>query len=324
MKQSAARLGVTSPRRTRQRAKLAAATASSSNAGNETRLSISATEETSRSGSSVIRTLPGNLGSGLIPKDLSKQDLRLLLKKRRLLLENQILIPEDVQIKGFSSSVMATVVFAQEEAGTAVCISPDGLLLTCSHCIAETADDFDATQSHWLLFASGRVVEAKPLAWDAKRDLALLKIVAAQESPSTSSASPATSKFPFITTAASTPPLKSRLICVGHPGSEDFEASEPGVKTGYDVLHLSTGTFRGCADGQDAQDNSEIGALMHTCWTYWGHSGAPLIERKSGKLIGLHSSWDDETGMRRGVALEAIQGFLAENQRHLDNSLEKH
>ncbi|KAE9581920.1 hypothetical protein CGMCC3_g2252 [Colletotrichum fructicola] len=323
MEQSAVRSGVTSPRRTRQRAKLAAAAASSSNAGSETRLFISATEETSRSGSSVTRTLPGNLGSGLKPKDLSKKDLRLLLKKRRLLLENQIVIPEDIQMKGLSSSVTATLVFAQEEAGTAVCISPDGVLLTCSHCIAETADDFDATQSHWLLFASGRVVEAKPLEWDAKRDLALLKIVAAQEPPSTSSASPTTSEFPFITTAVSTPPLKSRLICVGHPGSEDFEASEPGVETGYDVLHLSTGTYRGCAEGQDVQDNSVIGALMHTCWTYWGHSGAPLIDRKSGKLIGLHSSWDDETGMRTGVALEAIQGFLAENQKHLDKSLER-
>ncbi|KAF3804669.1 hypothetical protein GCG54_00012158 [Colletotrichum gloeosporioides] len=323
MEQSAARPGVTSPRRTRQRAKLAAAAASSSNAGNKTELSISATEETSRSGSSVIYSLPGNLGSGLKPKDLSRQDLRLLLKKRRLLLENQILIPEDMQMKGLSSSVIATLVFAQEEAGTAVCISPDGLLLTCSHCIAETADDFDATESHWLLFASGRVVEAKPLAWDARRDLALLKIVAAQEPPLTSSASPATSTFPFIPTAVFAPPLKSRLICVGHPGSEDFEASEPGVKTGYDVLHLSTGTFRGCAEGQEVQDNSEVGALMHTCWTYWGHSGAPLIDRKSGKLIGLHSSWDDETGMRRGVALEAIQGFLAENQQHIDENLER-
>ncbi|KAK2779282.1 at hook domain-containing protein family protein [Colletotrichum kahawae] len=323
MEKSTARPGVTSPRRTRQRAKLAAAAASSSTAGSETRLSISTTEDTSVASRSVIRTLPGNLSSGLKLKDLSRQDLRLLLKKRRLLLENQIVIPEDMQMKGLSSSVMATLVFAQEEAGTAVCITLDGLLLTCSHCIAETADDFDATQSHWLLFTSGQVVEAKPLAWDARRDLALLKIVAAQEPPSTSPISPATSKFPFITTAVSAPPLKSRLICVGHPGSEDFEASEPGVKTGYDVLHLSTGTFRGCAEGQDVQDNSEIGGLMHTCWTYWGHSGAPLIDRKSGKLIGLHSSWDDETGMRRGVALEAIQGFLADNQKHLGKSLER-
>jgi hypothetical protein len=83
----------------------------------------------------------------------------------------------------------------------------------------------------------------------------------------------------------------------------------PGVKTNYDVLHVSTGRFRGYAAGQDVHDNSEIGALKHDCWTYWGHSGAPLVERNSGGLVGLHSSWDDETGMRRGVAWEAIKSI---------------
>lgn len=71
---------------------------------------------------------------------------------------------------------------------------------------------------------------------------------------------------------------------------------------------------------QDPHDNFEIGALKHTCWTYWGHSGAPLIHadtRAPGggdfALVGLHSSWDDRTGMRRGVALVAIRAFLREN-----------
>ncbi|GJC81026.1 hypothetical protein ColLi_03864 [Colletotrichum liriopes] len=224
--------------------------------------------------------------------------------------------------KGLASSVMATLVFAQEEAGTAVCISPGGILLTCSHCIAETADEFDFHKSHWLLFASGQVVEAKPLAWDAKRDLALLKIIAAQPSPALpSTAATSSPPFPFITPSPTPPPLQTRLICVGHPGSEDLEAADPGTKTDYGVLHLSTGTFRGCAAGQDPQDNSEIGALMHTCWTYWGHSGAPLLERRTGMLVGLHSSWDDETGMRRGVAWEAIVGFLEENQQLVEQLL---
>ena len=84
-----------------------------------------------------------------------------------------------------------------------------------------------------------------------------------------------------------------------------------GIKTNFDVLHVSDGRFRGLAAGQDVQDNSEIGALMHDCWTYWGHSGAPLI--CAGQLIGLHSSWDNKTGMRRGVGVEAIQNFLEEN-----------
>lgn len=59
-------------------------------------------------------------------------------------------------------------------------------------------------------------------------------------------------------------------------------------------------------------DNAEIGALMHDCWTYWGHSGAPLVDAKAGGLVGLHSSWDEETGMRRGIGVEAIVEFLRE------------
>jgi hypothetical protein len=116
--------------------------------------------------------------------------------------------------------------------------------------------------------------------------------------------------FASLKIADAPPPPNARLVCIGHPGSEDLEASEPGVRTNYDVLHLSTGSFRGYSAGQNLQDNSDIGALMHDCWTYWGHSGAPLLDRQSGRLIGLHSSWDDETAMRRGVPLEAIQAFL--------------
>lgn len=63
------------------------------------------------------------------------------------------------------------------------------------------------------------------------------------------------------------------------------------------------------ANAQGVQDNSEIGALMHDCWTDWGHSGAPLVERGSGSCTGMHSSWDDDTGMRRAVAWEVISAF---------------
>lgn len=112
--------------------------------------------------------------------------------------------------------------------------------------------------------------------------------------------------------AEEAPKVGARLLCVGHPGSEDLECEEQGVATGYDVLHVSKGAFRGYAAGQDVHDNEEIGALMHDCWTYWGHSGAPLVEVKTGMLVGLHSSWDEETGMRRGVGLEAVKEFIRE------------
>lgn len=218
-----------------------------------------------------------------------------------------------------AAAAQATLVFAQHEAGTAVCIAASGLLLTCSHCVAESLEEYSAGDPKWLIFSSGQVVRAKCVAWDEKRDLALLQITAADRSANCTDASSVV--FPFAE-IASQPPLfivgnkqRTPVICIGHPGSEDLEvvptseSSEP-VLTDYDVLHVSRGYYYGLAPDQDVQDNSEIGALQHDCWTYWGHSGAPLIDAKSGKIVGLHSSWDDETGMRRGIAWEALHEFM--------------
>jgi hypothetical protein len=266
---------------------------------------------------SLTRTLPLKLSRN--DTSLGNADHSLLLRKEKWLQDYQIDIPgKRSNANKLTPRIQATLVFAQEEAGTAICISEEGLLLTCSHCVAETNEDLDYSKSHWLLFASGRVVEAKCIAWDSKRDVALLRIVSAQ--PGSNGTDPGTIEprdFPSITIATSPPPLDTTLVCVGHPGCEDLESVLPGVKTNYDVLHVSVGAFRGYAAGQDLQDNSEIGALQHDCWTYWGHSGAPLIEKSTGRLVGLHSSWDDVTAMRRGVPLEAIQEFMREHENLL-------
>ncbi|KAK6524471.1 hypothetical protein TWF281_011379 [Arthrobotrys megalospora] len=255
----------------------------------------------------------------LSPKStgLSKRDFTLLLKKQRLLKAStpQALVTLSPHLQ---SALLATLVFAQSEAGTALCISSTGLLLTCSHCVSEDPSELEENRIKWLLFASGRVVRAECIGYDHTRDLALLKIVAAEpDSPvstmgaSTQEISP--TSFPFLQISPTPPKKNAQVICIGHPGDEDLEASKPGVKTNYDVIHISHGRYRGVAEGADVHDNSDIGALMHDSWTYWGHSGAPLCTRKDGMVVGMHSSWDDQTGMRRGVAWEGILGFLKEN-----------
>jgi hypothetical protein len=265
---------------------------------------------------------------------LSKQDHALLLSKQARL---RLQAPYTFSPSEFRSEpptptpttpTSATLIFAQPEAGTAVCIHPSGLLLTCAHCIAETEAELDLSQPHTLLFAaSATVVTAHCTAWDAKRDLALLQITAAQRCPpplggggkgdnhGDDDDSGCHWQFPALEIAGRAPTLGAKLVCIGQPGSEDLECEEAGVETGYEVVCVSEGMFRGYAAGQDVQDNEEIGALIHTCWTYWGHSGAPLVEgsktaRMGGVLVGLHSSWDEETGMRRGVGVEAIREFL--------------
>lgn len=246
---------------------------------------------------------------------LRKAEREVLALKQRKLRDPQLQL--GLQTSENRQAVAATLVFAQEEAGTAVCISDEGLLLTCAHCVAD-ADGVG--EGRWLLFASGQAVFARCVAWDSRRDLALLQIVSATR-PASSESPPAKPNehasdaiaLPSIPIASSPPKPNASLLCIGHPGSEDLEASTSGILTDYAILHTSIGRFRGLARGQDLQDNSEIGALKHDCWTYWGHSGAPLISRGGeGALVGLHSSWDDETGMRRGVPLQALRAFLGE------------
>ena len=265
----------------------------------------------------TVQPLPGKLTSK--STGLQKQDLATLILKRSKLqspssrvLEFISDFPCDPSSTALIDAARSTLVFAQHEAGTAVCIAASGLLLTCSHCVAESPEE-SVGSKHWLIFSSGRAVQTECVAWDARRDLALLQIVAAEGAENGSLAI-----YPFATIARKAPVTprtkKTPLICIGHPGSEDLEvvATSAPVPTNYDVLHVSYGHYRGMAVGQDVHDNSDIGALKHDCWTYWGHSGAPLIATECGEVMGLHSSWDDQTGMRRGIGWEAIDGFLTE------------
>lgn len=308
------------PRLTRSRVMALAQTAPPDSVPAPREAARPTTTATAGTGSIVMQQLPRDLTRS--HTGLDKSDHALLVKKQAWLAENAVAIP-----RGFvrhRSAVEATLVFGQEEAGTAVCISNDGLLLTCSHCcVDEEGNKPDNSRVHWLIFSNGTVVGARCVAWDGKRDLALLRITKAQLDENVggrhSRALPdggaqSHSRFPSVKIATGPIAVDSRMMCIGHPGSEDLEVEEAGIATGYDVLHASAGRFRGHADDQDVQDNSEIGALMHDCWTYWGHSGAPLLTWTTGELAGLHSSWDDETAMRRGVASEAIRAFLKEHE----------
>lgn len=248
---------------------------------------------------------------------LKTSDVELLLLKRNKLRadESQVklfvektLSSKATNKQALAEAALSTFVFAQEEAGTAVAVSPGGLLLTCSHCIAGYAAEAIGKRV-WLVSASGRAVQSRCIAWDSIRDLALMQIIAAESDEANDESA---SVWPHIKLCMTSPKTNARIFCVGHPGSEDLETDVPGTATGFDVLHVSEGRYRGCEAGQDVQDNSEIGALKHDAWTYWGHSGAPLVDRVSAMLVGLHSSWDDQTGMRRGIAPEAIAAFLAE------------
>ncbi|KAJ6471354.1 AT hook domain-containing protein family protein [Mycena sanguinolenta] len=242
---------------------------------------------------------------------LEASELALLRAKQRKLraeaTKTIASLPTDSQ--HMRTALEASLIFAQEEAGSAVCVDPAGWVLTCAHCIAETDDEYHNAMAAtwWLLFYTGLAVQVECRAWDPKRDLTLLKIIAVEcdrELPT----------FWSLHPSAIAPPSGIRIVCIGQPGQDDLESASA-RRTNYPFVFVSSGKFRGMVPGTDPHDNSEIGTLKHDAWTYWGHSGAPLIHAADGTLVGLHSSWDDETAMRHGVPHAAIQAFL---QLHLN------
>lgn len=265
------------------------------------------------------RSIPPPDGPGsrltLIPPgsrlpDLSIKEQNLLREKQKHLAFKSTASCTDLRDRSDLRNVLAsTLIFAQHEAGTAVCIDPRGWVLTCSHCFGESDTEWRDYRYKWLLFSNGLAAEVECRIWDPRRDLALAKIIKLEARPDLRIAS-----FRFVSLASSCSNRES-ILCVGQPGQDDLEASPtaPPRTTGYDFLHVSAGKLRGMVPGRDPQDNSEIGVLKHDAWTYWGHSGAPLLRASDGALVGLHSSWDDQTAMRHGIPLVAIRNFLHEH-----------
>ncbi len=210
----------------------------------------------------------------------------------------------------------ATVVFAPWESATGVCVHPDGWVLTCAHCMPE------GVGSHEVVLVAGTqstepvICDAACLYADEKMDLALLKI---QRVRATTEQIANTLAFPSVSLSAlGTAPINTKLICFGQPGREDLETKQKRA-TKYPIVSVTGGKV--VAYAEDLLDNSEIGALTHNCWTYWGHSGAALLNRFDGTLVGLHSSWDGATGTRHGITLEALHAFLSDAAASLKISI---
>ncbi|KAL2817598.1 trypsin-like cysteine/serine peptidase domain-containing protein, partial [Aspergillus granulosus] len=259
-----------------------------------------------------IKLIP--LGKPNLP-GLDNEETRILRRKQQRLRISSQNIARLVSKYGahITNGLKATFIFAQHEAGTAVCINPTGWVITCAHCFGESEDEWQVHRIKWLLTYSGIAVQVECHVWDARRDLALGRIVCVEGVT-----------VPNALAFVSLPPLehsvsymRTPIVCIGQPGADDLESAQP-RKTDYDLVEISEGTLRGVIPGADPQDNSELGTLKHDAWTYWGHSGAPLLCRETGALLGLHSSWDENTAMRHGVPLVAIRDFLTAHLPGLD------
>jgi hypothetical protein len=206
----------------------------------------------------------------------------------------------------------------QPAAGTAVLLSPR-LALTCAHCVSaegdapESADSEDSEASasegaaptrvgrlKLLLTFSGAVLAARCVAVDEGADLALLRVEAA-------GGGPLPEAFPRVLRACERSPWGARVVCNGNPSEFNGEAArETRIRFAPPVFHTSGGRLVGAT----ASAQRGLGGSEHTCWTYWGHSGAPLLDAE-GRVVGLHNSWDPGTGTRHAVTGEAVGAFVA-------------
>ncbi|CAI7632232.1 unnamed protein product [Penicillium palitans] len=81
-------------------------------------------------------------------------DLQILRKKQNQLRKSAFLTAKTTLGHGLAS----TLIFAQHEAGTAVCIDSRGWILTCAHCFGETPEEWKSERLKWLLYYNGLAV----------------------------------------------------------------------------------------------------------------------------------------------------------------------
>jgi S1-C subfamily serine protease len=163
-------------------------------------------------------------------------------------------------------------------------LAPDGYILTAAHVAKRLGETLTAR------LPDGRVFPAKCVAIDHFLDLAVLR-------------ADIDSRLPFASLARRPPVVGTRVICIGQPGSR----TPSGKPTHYKPFTVSTGRIRGVA--ADPVGDQSLGRISHDAWTYWGHSGSPLLD-ENGHIVAMHNSWDLNTSMRHAVPYEAIMHFL--------------
>lgn len=154
------------------------------------------------------------------------------------------------------------------------------------------------------MFPSGQMFFAQCVAvtesLDGTSDTAALQITTAvTPEPNTPSSF---LSLPFATLATEPPAVQTDLLCIGNPSQTDLEwfTSDKNEFTPA-TWHSSVGRVQTSKEGERGAGT----LLRHSCWTYWGHSGAPLFNR-SGEVVGLHCSWDEDSGVRQGQRLETV------------------
>ena len=198
-----------------------------------------------------------------------------------------------------------------DEFGTAVCINEKGYILTCSHAVPPFEDD--KNKESLYIFPNGEIIKALTLEKDDQLDLALLKIIEIYENEKFIKIQNIPEKKFIYSNIKSTPKenekVGEKVFCIGNPGFAMYCDNGKFEKNHYKPFWISFGKIKGYI-GDGIYCKNELGPLIHNCWTYWGHSGAPIFN-SNGKIIGMHNSWNERNADRHGNSLLGISKFIS-------------
>lgn len=230
-----------------------------------------------------------------------------------------------------ASSFDAVVHFVQSGSGTGVHIG-HGLILTCAHVVNSQDDDDDEVpmrlgRRKLIMFPSGHVFIVRCVSvvesedGSGCQDVAVMALeceVGLEAEPDAKckrkphQVARASLSLPWARVASTRAKAGKQLFCIGNPSNVDLESARKGkLDFTPPAWHASVGQCQGyrptpggalCGESVNLEQD---GFLLHSCWTYWGHSGAPLFDADAG-VVGLHCAWDDTTGMRLAQRLENL------------------
>jgi len=208
-------------------------------------------------------------------------------------------------------TLSATVHFVSGEGGTGVHFG-NGLILTCAHVLSYIQDDENGIpesrigRKKMVIFPSRKCFETECVkcleSEDGKHDLAIVKILRGNaKSPGFENLVAA---LPSVSVSELPPSKHDKIYCIGYPNDRNLESNKDRTN-----CFEPRGWYLSCGNYKGDSSKDGLGGFMHSCWTYWGHSGAPIFNQ-NGQLVALHNSWDDLNGMRHGIGHAQISSFL--------------
>lgn len=204
------------------------------------------------------------------------------------------------------------------------CVLDNGLILTCAHCIDHEDDPDEGSRAK----QPSRVGRVRPIIW-ADGKLALVECVYSSEDTDIAFCKIIKThreSYPTVKLCSKPADVGTEIVIIHNPFGNDLENEDQGAKSGNLPFTTSVGEVKGYEGDAIKVNAYGQGSLLHSCWTYWGTSGAPLFNKK-GHIVGMHNSWnqDGETYKnkkallrkkvnRRGVQYVYVQDKIVERR----------